>query len=295
MDRRTERRDEGVVIGGAVTRRRFMQYGAGAGAGLVLWSFAGNRAWAAAPPSGVLDPLSIPKYVTPLVIPPAMPQSRKPPGKRAGKLDYYEIAVREFRQQILPPSMGLEPTRVWSYGSVDHPETFNYPAFTIEAIVAPAGPRQVDQRLGQTERRLSAASAADRPDAPLGQSARRAAGPRRTWERPRAIPGTGADRDPPPRRASAARRATAIPRRGTYPRPATFPAGYARRGSRYQRFRAQAQRRPRPGLDARKRGVPVRQRPARDDDVVPRPHARHDPRQRLRRAGRLLPDARRTF
>ena len=41
--------------------------------------------------------------------------------------------MREFRQHILPASMGLEPTRVWSYGSVNHPETFNYPAFTIEA------------------------------------------------------------------------------------------------------------------------------------------------------------------
>ena len=27
--------------------------------------------------------------------------------------------------------MGLDPTTVWSYGSVNHPETFNYPAFTI--------------------------------------------------------------------------------------------------------------------------------------------------------------------
>ena len=30
-------------------------------------------------------------------------------------------------------AMGLEPTTVWSYGSVNHPDTFNYPAFTIEA------------------------------------------------------------------------------------------------------------------------------------------------------------------
>jgi FtsP/CotA-like multicopper oxidase with cupredoxin domain len=29
--------------------------------------------------------------------------------------------------------MGLAPTTVWSYGSVDHPGSFNYPAFTIEA------------------------------------------------------------------------------------------------------------------------------------------------------------------
>jgi bilirubin oxidase len=46
---------------------------------------------------------------------------------------YYEIAVRQFRQQVLPA--GLPATTVWSYGSVTHPETFNYPAFTVEAGV----------------------------------------------------------------------------------------------------------------------------------------------------------------
>ena len=39
--------------------------------------------------------------------------------------------------------------------------------------------------------------------------------------------------------------------------------------------------------------LPVPERPAGDDALVPRPHARHDPRQRVRRAGRLLPAARR--
>lgn len=29
--------------------------------------------------------------------------------------------------------MGLGPTTVWSYGSANHPGSFNYPAFTIEA------------------------------------------------------------------------------------------------------------------------------------------------------------------
>ena len=53
--------------------------------------------------------------------------------------DYYEIAVRQFRQQILPTvdadgnPTNLPMTTVWSYGSVNHPGTFNYPAFTIEA------------------------------------------------------------------------------------------------------------------------------------------------------------------
>jgi bilirubin oxidase len=50
-------------------------------------------------------------------------------GMRGGG-DYYEIAVRQF-QQILPT--GMPVTTVWCYGSVNHPGTFNYPAFTIEA------------------------------------------------------------------------------------------------------------------------------------------------------------------
>jgi hypothetical protein len=73
-----------------------------------------------------LDPTSIKKYVMPLVIPPAMPKTG-----RIGRADYYEIAVRQFQQQILP--LDMPPTTVWSYGSVNHPGTFNYPAFTIEA------------------------------------------------------------------------------------------------------------------------------------------------------------------
>jgi bilirubin oxidase len=120
--------------GPAISRRRFMQAGAGAGTGLLLWRYVGGRAWAAVPPAiGVLDSNSIPKFAQPLVIPPAMPRSGTLPGKNALKPDYYRIGVRQFSQQILPQAMGLGPTTVWSYGSVDHPETFNYPAFTIEA------------------------------------------------------------------------------------------------------------------------------------------------------------------
>jgi FtsP/CotA-like multicopper oxidase with cupredoxin domain len=50
-----------------------------------------------------------------------------------GVVDYYEIAVRQFSQQILPAD--LPATTVWGYGSVNHPDTFNYPAYTIEASV----------------------------------------------------------------------------------------------------------------------------------------------------------------
>lgn len=93
----------------------------------------GVLAIAAVPAGGQapLDPLSVPKYVEPMVIPPVMPQAGRIRGKGARTTDYYEIAVREFDQQVLPAGMPM--TRVWSYGSVKHPATFNYPAFTIEA------------------------------------------------------------------------------------------------------------------------------------------------------------------
>ena len=78
-----------------------------------------------------LDPASIDKYATSLVIPPAMPRTSRLSRGGRRDVDYYEIAVRQFDQQILPP--GMPRTTVWSYGSKNHPGSFNYPAFTIEA------------------------------------------------------------------------------------------------------------------------------------------------------------------
>ena len=108
------------------SKREFLKRSALAGAGSVLLARFGliRRAFAAIS-GGALDPASITKYTMPLVIPPAMPRTS------GGQLDYYEIAVRQFQQQILPAPMPT--TTVWSYGSVNHPSTFNYPAFTIEA------------------------------------------------------------------------------------------------------------------------------------------------------------------
>jgi bilirubin oxidase len=82
------------------------------------------------PSADVLNPTTIPKYVTDLVIPPVMP-----PLAAAGEqaLDEYLISVRQFRQQILPP--GYPPTTIWSYGSPTHGNTFSYPAYTVEAKV----------------------------------------------------------------------------------------------------------------------------------------------------------------
>src|SRR5689334_19181651 len=107
-------------------RRRFLQIGVVAGASMLSpVSFTGTSS-ARSSLSGMLDPATVKKYVTPLVIPPAMP-----PTATAPEYDYYEIAVRQFRQQILPA--GLPATTVWSYASVHHAQTLNYPAFTIEA------------------------------------------------------------------------------------------------------------------------------------------------------------------
>ena len=86
-------------------------------------------AWAVPVPGGSLDPTTIPKYVSSLTIPPAMPKT----SALRGGIDYYEIAVRQFQQQVLPA--GMPRTTVWSYGSVNHSGTFSYPARTIEAEV----------------------------------------------------------------------------------------------------------------------------------------------------------------
>lgn len=101
-------------------------------------------------PGGTLDPLTIPKYVTPLVIPPVM--------NNTGAANDYDIAVRQFKQQILPGGIwntlngradAFPATKVWSYGPAADlmPDStslgggagiapapnsqFNYPAYTL--------------------------------------------------------------------------------------------------------------------------------------------------------------------
>ena len=109
------------------SRRQFLKACGFAGLGVCLplkWG-SGSKAYAAIP-GGTLLPGGVTKYALPLVIPPAMPMQSK-----VSKFDYYKIAVRQFRQRILPSP--LPTTTVWSYGAKKYPATFNYPAFTIEA------------------------------------------------------------------------------------------------------------------------------------------------------------------
>src|SRR3990172_4908327 len=87
-------------------------------------------------PGGTLNPDSVPKYVTPLLIPPVMPKAGTIVQRGGKNIDYYEISVKQFLQQILPA--GMPATKVWGYGAVSSEGkrgllVQNAPSLTIEA------------------------------------------------------------------------------------------------------------------------------------------------------------------
>jgi spore coat protein A, manganese oxidase len=122
------------------TRRTFVAWVGGASAGFyLLGRLPGMSAPAAlaAIPGGTLDPTTVPKFVTPMLIPPVMPKAATitmPGGKPA---DYYEISMKQITEQILPASYPM--TTVWGYGSVNGAGSknplliHNAPSLTIEA------------------------------------------------------------------------------------------------------------------------------------------------------------------
>ena len=120
-----------------VSRRGFLKLSAAAGASLFITVKLGGvrRVFAAPLPGGTLDPLSIPKYQTPLLIPPVMPKAGTI--MQMGKpVDYYEISMRQISEQILPA--GLPATTVWGYGAVAAASNrgillHHAPSLTIEA------------------------------------------------------------------------------------------------------------------------------------------------------------------
>jgi FtsP/CotA-like multicopper oxidase with cupredoxin domain len=110
--------NHGGVAERPLSRRAFIRAAGVAGAGFVLYAYGpgGTRRAVAAIPGGTLDALGVPKFVTPMLIPPAMPRAGTIK-LRGGKMaDYYEISVRQLSQQILPA--GLPPTTVWGYGAI---------------------------------------------------------------------------------------------------------------------------------------------------------------------------------
>jgi spore coat protein A, manganese oxidase len=112
-----------------ITRRAFLRAGLAGTTGLFIASRVGGT-WeaAAAIPGGSLRPSAVPRFVEPLLVPPAMPAA-----STTGDFDIYRIAVRQFRQQILPRR--FRPTTVWGYGPLEPLGTFNAPSLTIETRV----------------------------------------------------------------------------------------------------------------------------------------------------------------
>jgi FtsP/CotA-like multicopper oxidase with cupredoxin domain len=105
-----------------------------------------NIGTAVIPDVPTLDPLSIPKYVDQLVIPPVYVPTYVVEGGRL--IQTYQVDMTEFYQQILPTTdasgnpTGFAPTKVWGYGgNAKDPLTGqllgyfrNSPASTFEAI-----------------------------------------------------------------------------------------------------------------------------------------------------------------
>ncbi len=126
------------VRGRPLSRRTFIRAAGVAGAGFVLYACApgGATRAVAAIPGGTLDPLAVPKFVTPMLVPPVMPRAGTIRRKGGKPVDYYEISVRQLSQQILP--VGLPATTVWGYGAVRSANrrgllVHHAPSLTIEA------------------------------------------------------------------------------------------------------------------------------------------------------------------
>jgi len=119
-----------------VSRRAFLKYtGAGMLTLFVFDRFGVPKALAQIP-GGTLDPSSVQKYVTPLLIPPVMPTAGTIKQQGGKNIDYYEISMKQISQQILPA--GSPATTVWGYGAVAAASKnglllHNAPSLTIEA------------------------------------------------------------------------------------------------------------------------------------------------------------------
>jgi hypothetical protein len=137
------RKDKDGKSTNGLTRRQMLKAGLiGAGATL-FWHgdtlfglLGGKRVALAQIPGGTLDPDSVTKFATPLLIPPVMPKAGTIVQRGGKNVDYYEISMKQITQQILPA--GLPATTVWGYGAVTSESKsglllHNAPSLTIEA------------------------------------------------------------------------------------------------------------------------------------------------------------------
>src|SRR5688572_29074393 len=119
-----------------LSRRGFLKLSVTSAGTFLIARFGADRVFALPVCGDTLDPLSIPKYVTPLLIPPVMPRAGVIPLKGGQSADYYEISKKQISQQIRPA--GRPSTTVWGYGAVSSASRrglllHNAPSLTIEA------------------------------------------------------------------------------------------------------------------------------------------------------------------
>ena len=119
-----------------ISRRTFLKYTAGTTLTWYAFNRFGILKAIAQIPGGTLNPNLIPKFQTPLLIPPVMPKAGRIVARGGKNVDYYEISMKQFDQQILPA--GLPATTVWGYGAVSSESKrglliHNAPSLTIEA------------------------------------------------------------------------------------------------------------------------------------------------------------------
>ena len=161
------------------SRRTFVAWVGGAGAGFYLF---GRLPGLSAPialaqiPVVTLDPAVVPKFATPMLIPPVMPRAATIRQPGAKPLDYYEISMRPDPAADSPrrPSrdhgLGVRRDRGGEQPRAAHPQrSLAHDRGDVEQ----AGSCEVDQRPRRREREIPSASASRRPDPALGQPTRR--------------------------------------------------------------------------------------------------------------------------
>ena len=185
--------------------------------------------------------------------------------RRRQPIDYYEIGVRQFSQQVLPAACRHHGLGLRADAARGRPGHLQRAVTDHRGDGGHARAHQLGQRARGRRRQLPAAPPAGRPDAALGQPSRR-----HHWARPAAdVRPRRRGPTPGPCRSSrtctapcqSATRAMATPRRGTCPMRPMCPPGYAREGTWYRFFASKAARKGIRGPGARAPGTAVCQYP----------------------------------